>query len=148
MIRYALKCSDGHEFESWFASAEAFDALEGAGHLSCAVCGGGSVEKALMAPQVRPGRAKSDAPVPAKPRPDLRAPASDVEKAIAELRRKVETTSEYVGLNFVAEARRMHEGDAPERSIYGEARIDEAKKLLEDGVPVAPLPFRPQKQTN
>ena len=42
----------------------------------------------------------------------------------------------------------MHNGEAPERAIYGEARLDEAKKLLEDGVPVAPLPFLPNRKAN
>ena len=54
----------------------------------------------------------------------------------------------YDGLNFVAEARKMHAGDVPERSIYGEAKPDEARALLEDGVPVAPLPFMPQRKVN
>jgi hypothetical protein len=53
-----------------------------------------------------------------------------------------------VGLNFAAEARRIHAGDAPERSIYGEARADDARALIEDGVPVAPLPFVPGRKTN
>jgi hypothetical protein len=53
-----------------------------------------------------------------------------------------------VGLSFAAEARAMHDGDVPERSIYGEARLEDAKRLIEDGVPVAPLPFRPKRQTN
>lgn len=64
------------------------------------------------------------------------------------MRRHVEQTSEYVGLNFVAEARRMHLGDSPERPIYGEAKLDEAKRLIEDGVPVAPLPFMPARKVN
>jgi len=64
------------------------------------------------------------------------------------MRREVEENSEYVGLNFATEARRMHEGFAPHRSIYGEARFDEARKLLEEGVPVAPLPFMPARKTN
>ncbi len=51
-------------------------------------------------------------------------------------------------MNFAAEARRIHAGDAPERSIYGEAKPDEARKLIEDGVPVAPLPFIPPRKTN
>jgi hypothetical protein len=51
-------------------------------------------------------------------------------------------------MNFVAEARAMHDGDAPERSIYGEARADQAIKLLEDGIPVAPLPFMPTRKAN
>lgn len=142
MIRFALKCPADHGFESWFQSGAAFDSLKSAGHVACPVCGDTGVEKTLMAPTVRPAR---DA---APPRPDLSAPASDAERALAELRRKVEENSEYVGLDFVTEARRIHDGDAPLRAIYGEARMEEAKKLIEDGVPVAPLPFLPQRKTN
>ena len=73
---------------------------------------------------------------------------SPIEAALAALRRQVEETSEYVGLNFAAEARAMHEGRVPERSIYGEAKADEARRLVEDGIPVAPLPFVPARKTN
>ena len=139
MIRYTLKCSDDHEFDSWFQSADAFDRLRGAGHVSCAVCGTSEVEKVLMAPAVRPAR-KAAAP--------LTAPATPVEEALAKMRRAIEENSDYVGMNFAAEARAIHEGKAPERSIYGEARADEAKKLIEDGVPVAPLPFLPRTKAN
>lgn len=144
MIRYNLKCGNDHGFESWFASAGAFDTLQRAGQVSCPVCGGKQVEKALMAPSVRPASSRPDAEV----RRPLKAPATDVEKAIAELRRQVEENADYVGLNFAAEARAIHEGAAEERSIYGEARPDEARKLLEDGVPVAPLPFLPLRKAN
>ena len=51
-------------------------------------------------------------------------------------------------MKFADEARKMHDGDAPERAIYGEAKLDDAKKLIEDGVPVAPLPFMPKRKTN
>ena len=64
------------------------------------------------------------------------------------MRRQVEDNSEYVGLNFATEARAIHDGDKPNRAIYGEARADEARKLIEDGVPVAPLPFMPRRKTN
>lgn len=141
MVRYSLRCSEGHGFESWFASAKAFDDLAAGGHLACAECGTGRVEKAPMAPAVR---AERQAPAP---RP-LSAPADPREAALAKLRRHVEETSDYVGLSFAAEARRMHEGEAPERSIWGEARPDEARALLEDGIPVAPLPFVPKRQAN
>lgn len=144
MIQYALKCAEGHSFDSWFQSAGAFDKLSASGMISCAVCGNTNVDKAIMAPSVRAGR---DAEQPAKPGP-LSQPASPAEQALAELRRKVERDSDYVGMNFAKEARAMHEGTAPERSIYGEARLDDARKLLEDGVPVAPLPFLPNRKTN
>lgn len=133
MIRYTLRCAADHAFDSWFQSASAFDTLNGAGHLSCPDCGSTDITKALMAPAIRP---------------TLTEPATPREQALAELRRTIEDNSDYVGDGFVAEARRMHEGDAPRRAIHGEARLDEARKLLEDGIPVAPLPFLPARRSN
>jgi hypothetical protein len=78
----------------------------------------------------------------------LTAPAHPAEQALAEMRKKVEANSEYVGPKFADEARKMHLGDAPERAIYGEAKMEDAKKLIEDGVPVLPLPFKPNRSTN
>ena len=140
MIRYALHCQMNHRFDSWFRSADALDGLLSAGHVTCPVCGGARIAKALMAPMVRPGR---DAAAPS-----LRDPGTEQEVALAALRAKVEANADYVGMNFVAEARAMHEGSAPERSIYGEARPEEAIKLLQEGVPVAPLPFIPSRKVN
>lgn len=146
MIRYDLVCAKGHRFDSWFQSAAAFDALRGAGRIACPVCSATTVEKALMAPAVRPAR-QTAGPAPAGPA-DLRTPQSDLEAALAALRRQIEENSDYVGLNFAAEARRMHAGEVPERAIHGEARPDEARQLIEDGVPVAPLPFLPARKVN
>ncbi len=143
MIRYTLRCTAGHDFESWFASASAFDELRAAGRLTCLECGTTEVEKAPMAPAVGQTRAE---PTPAPPK--LSEPAGDTEAKLAALRREVEANSDYVGLSFAKEARAIHDGEAPERSIYGEARPDEAKKLIEDGVPVAPLPFVPKRKAN
>lgn len=143
MIQYALKCDQGHAFESWFQSAAAFDALERGGHLSCAVCGSGEVRKAIMAPRIKADRPE---PAEAETAPVLKNPGSEVEKALAELRRKVEENSDYVGSKFATEARAMHSGEKPERPIYGEARPEEARQLAEEGVPVLPLPFTPKKK--
>jgi hypothetical protein len=138
MIRYSLTCKAGHGFESWFQNAGAFTALLAAGQLSCPICGTGEVEKSLMAPNVVPARNAAAGPSHA-----LTQPQTELETAIATLRRQIEENSDYVGMNFAAEARRMHSGDAPERAIHGEARPDEARALIEDGVPVAPLHARP-----
>ena len=148
MIRYSLKCSAGHGFDSWFQNAAAFSALQAAGQLACPVCGVAHVEKSLMAPTVQLARSGDAAETPTNASPSLREPQSEVEAAMAELRRQIEANSEYVGMNFVTEARRMHAGETPERSIYGEARPDEARKLVEDGLPVAPLPFLPGRKVN
>ncbi len=157
MIRYALKCCQDHEFESWFASAEAFDKLRSTGMVACPVCSSDKVEKAMMTPGVRPSRTKARPSAPESSTQEsvsengpasLREPMSELEANLAKLRQHVEKNSDYVGLSFAKEARRMHDGEIPQRSIYGEARRDEAKKLFEDGVPVAPLPFIPTRKAN
>lgn len=140
MIRYALTCSQDHDFDGWFQSAEAYERLRATGHVTCTICGSAEVGKSLMAPTVRPARKAAATPIT--------APRTPVEEALAAMRRAVEENSEYVGMNFATEARAIHDGDAPERSIYGEARPDEAKRLIEDGVPVAPLPFLPRRRAN
>ena len=138
MIRFSLKCDHGHRFDSWFQSAEAFDRLCDARMLSCSVCGSQGVEKALMTPQVQGTR---DAQA-------LTTPPSAAERAIAEIRRKIEAHADYVGPRFAQEARDMHDGTTPERAIYGEARADEARHLVEDGIPILPLPFCNRRKTN
>lgn len=137
MIKFRLKCSADHQFDSWFASGEAFDKLQAAGHLTCMTCGDTGISKAIMAPGVSAGTERS-----------LTTPQSETERALHALRRKVEANSEYVGTSFATEARAIHDGEAPERAIYGEARADEAVKLVKDGVPIAPLPFIPDRKTN
>lgn len=137
MIRYALRCSDGHRFDSWFASGAEFDRLRQAGLLSCALCGVSAIEKDLMAPGVRPAGDGA-----------LSAPASPAEQALAELRRRIEASAENVGREFAVEARRIHAGEAPARPIFGEARPAEARALIEEGVPIAPLPWSPPRRTN
>ncbi|MDP5220500.1 DUF1178 family protein [Ruegeria sp. 2205SS24-7] len=151
MIQYALKCSHGHCFDSWFQSAAAYDKLRAAGMVSCAICGDVQVEKAIMTPRVRPARNAAETPKPTPETQDavpLSVPRNAAEQALAELRKRVEDTSDYVGREFVSEARKMHLGDAPARAIYGEAKLDEARALVEDGVPVAPLPFMPNRKSN
>lgn len=144
MIRYTLNCAEGHRFDSWFQSADAFDKLQSAGMVTCAICGATEVTKTLMAPNVATDKS---APL-AQEAPSLRTPATPAQQALAKLKRHVEENSDYVGPRFAQEAREMHAGLTPERAIHGEARIDEAKKLIEEGISIAPLPFGLGRKTN
>ncbi len=146
MIRYDLKCEDGHAFEAWFPSSADYDDQAERGLVMCSHCGSQKVEKALMAPRVpAKGNRKGDE---AGAEPMLSAgPNAEIEKKLAELRAEVEKSSDYVGDRFAAEARAMHVGDKEHRPIYGEATKDDAKSLVEDGVPVAPLPFMPRRNS-
>lgn len=108
----------------------------------CSHCGSQKVEKALMAPRVPvKGNQKQAEPMLSA------GPGAEVEKKLAELRKEIEKSSDYVGDRFAAEARAMHVGDKEHRPIYGEATKDDAKSLVEDGVPVAPLPFMPRRNS-
>ncbi len=132
MIRYSLKCADGHAFEAWFRSSTAYEEQREAGRVACVVCGSAEIEKAPMAPSVWGGREAA---------PTLSGPASPAEAALKALRRHIEQSSDYVGTDFAAEARRIHAGEAEERSIWGEATRDDAHALKDEGVPVAPIPW-------
>lgn len=152
MINYSLKCSRGHQFDSWFSSAEGFSELLEAGMLECPVCGDPGVEKSMMAPAVNSPRSqdKSEKPGSGKPEPagPLSKPMSPAEAAIKKLREKISGSSEYVGKDFAREARAIHDGDAAERPIYGEASGKEAAELMSDGIPILPLPFKSAREVN
>jgi hypothetical protein len=156
MIRYTLVCDSGHDFESWFPSSGAYDEQAARGLVSCPICDSHRVSKALMAPAVartdKPKSGGETLPVPAEtPTP---APADATIPVIAEperrlrallnaVREHVTRNADNVGTQFPDEARAMHYGDTPTRAIYGEASLDEARALIEEGIDVAPLPPAP-----
>lgn len=146
MIKYTLKCEDGHGFESWFASAAAYDSLHASGLVACAQCGSVRVDKAIMAPRVSTDKAEAHTPPPAEQGPAVSP--GDVENALKRMRAEVEKNATYVGGNFAREARDMYLGNVPDRPIWGEANAREARALVEDGVPVVPLPFVPTRKVN
>ena len=133
MIVYNLRCKNAHEFEGWFRDSAAFDEQAAAKKLICPVCETRKVEKAIMAPALSTavGKAKS-------------APTGDemrqMRQFVTGLRKHIEANADYVGPNFPEEARKIHYGETEERHIYGEATVEEAKELVEEGVDVAPLP--------
>jgi hypothetical protein len=82
MIRYALHCDRGHEFESWFQSSAAYDKQAKRALVTCPVCGSAKVDKAIMAPRLANGDIAEPRPSPTPanpappPTPTLPAPAS------------------------------------------------------------------------
>ena len=152
MIRFSLACDQGHAFESWFPSGASFDAQCKRGLVSCPICGSTGVGKGLMAPAIGTPAGRRERPVDASDSPA--APAQPVailserEQALRAMMRAVREhvtkTADYVGPGFAAEARRMHFGEVPHRSIYGEADPGEAKALVEEGIEVHPLPRMPE----
>lgn len=143
MIRYALACDHGHQFEGWFAASADFDDQQSRGLVDCPLCGSKRVDKQIMAPSVAGTKRKGDGLLPNAP-PAVREVMFET---AGKIRRHVEDNFDYVGDTFAREARAIHEGKSEERGIYGEATPTEVKKLVEDGVPVAPLPPEPPKKS-
>ena len=136
MIRYALACEHGHEFEGWFGSSDDFDVQQAQNLLECPLCASRAVSKQIMAPAVAGTKRRSQDGPPGQ------AQAMMME-AMGRIRRHVEENFDDVGDAFAAEARAIHEGRSEARGIYGQASPTEVRALMEDGVPVAPLPPRP-----
>ena len=142
MIKYALACEHGHEFEGWFGASADFDDQAARGLLDCPVCGSKAVRKQIMSPAVGGTKAQSScADLPPEARQMMM-------EAVGRVRAHVEANFDYVGDTFAREARDIHEGKSEERGIYGEATPAEVKALVEDGVPVAALPPAPPKKTD
>jgi len=138
MIKYTLQCKNLHQFESWFRSSDDYEKLNNEKMLTCEICGSKSISKSLMSPSVSSIEKK-------RIKKTLKTIPSKEEKLIKELKKEVEINCEYVGDNFEKEARAIHYGDSPERSIYGKTTLKEAKSLYEDGIPVTPLPWVDRK---
>lgn len=138
MIRFSLICDNAHEFEGWFRSNEEFDTQARRGLVDCPSCGSQQVEKALMAPAVSTGRRQEKI---ALAMGDAQKQAMAQLKALAE---KVRENSDYVGDRFAEEARKIHFGETDVRGIYGEATLEEAKSLADDGVAFMPIPVFPE----
>jgi hypothetical protein len=146
MIKYSLVCNKQHAFESWFPDSRSFDRLAKSGLLVCPECNSSRVSKALMAPAVVASKKKAQKPKAEAP-PTNVAMIDEGQKRLRELanelRQEIMAKTDDVGARFPAEARAIHAGDAPQRSIRGQATVDEARALIEEGVGVLPIPSVP-----
>ena len=150
MIVFDLRCGGAHVFEAWFGSTADYDAQRTRGLIACPLCGDTGVGKAVMAPAVAAkGNRRDDAScgravvAQGEGSPPAVREGDPGLAALLALQRAMEARSDYVGSNFATEARAMHEGSVPQRSIYGEASASEVRALVDDGVPLLPLPFTP-----
>ncbi len=138
MIKYELKCGAcAQHFEGWFADSGTYDSQAVAGEILCPFCSSTDIKKAIMAPNIAVRQDQSEPPVS----PEM--VKAEVRRTLMEMRRGVEENCDYVGDEFAKEARRIHKGESEERGIYGDATREEAEDLVEDGIPVMPIPWVP-----
>jgi len=133
VIVFDLQCSDGcATFEAWFRSSADYEQQRAAALVECPFCQSANVDKAPMAPRV--------------PRKDAGNPLARVAAMQVEMLKD----SRWVGDKFAETARAMHNGEVERARVHGQATLEQAKSLVDDGVPVAPLPLpvTPPNQVN
>jgi hypothetical protein len=129
VIIFDLRCKDGCAvFEGWFDSSADFEQQFERGLVECPYCGSPKIGKAPMAPRV----SRSGGSQPA---------ATDLLAQVAALQARMLSNSEWVGSDLPDTARAMHLGEIEKRQVHGEASADEARSLIEEGVPILPLPL-------
>jgi len=155
MIKYKLRCGEGHEFEGWFRSSMDFDLQSERGQLACSLCGSVQVEKAIMAPNVAPSDKRAEAPPDLSPSAPAAAGPAHLPAAVsarmppelAEMARRIRThlrqNAENVGPKFAEVARAIHYDEVEPRGIYGQATAREAQELADEGIEVHTLPPLP-----
>jgi len=145
MIRYSLHCDKRHEFEAWFKSSADFEKQAKRKLVTCPQCGSTNVSKAIMAPNIATGRSKSgEVTVANTEAAGMAEKRRELFALMRRLRAEVEKNAEYVGPRFAEEARKMHYEEVEKRGIYGEATLDEARELKEEGIEFYPLPRLPE----
>ena len=138
MIVYNLCCSTCNiTFEGWFDSSNDYMKQKRQKILTCPSCNSLKIEKALMAPNLNK---KSNS----KNQKIKKTIASNISK----LKKIVEKNFDYVGDKFSEEAKKIKYGESKDRSIYGEATIEQTKELIEEEIDIMPLPFSPKKNNN
>ena len=124
MIVFDLQCLAGGEtFEAWFRSNADYEEQSAGGLVQCPFCESTRIAKAPMAPRL-----------PAKSSGNPLA-------GIAAIQAEMLKESRWVGDQFAETARAMHSGEIEREQVHGQATLAEAKSLVDDGVPVAPLPL-------
>ena len=142
MVVYDLNCASGHVFEGWFRNPETFGDQLARGLVVCPVCQSAQVIRRPSACRLNRGaKPAPESPVKRGDSVGTPLPAEHAGKMMAHaLRHFVEKHFEDVGGHFANEARRMHYGDAEERSIRGSATIDQVRELHDEGIEVGSLP--------
>lgn len=133
MIVFDLQCETGcSAFEAWFRSTGDYEEQRSAKLVQCPMCHSANISKAPMAPRV---------------------PKKNSGSALAKLaaiQAEMLKNSKWVGDEFTEKARAMHVGEIEPEQVHGNATLEQAKSLVEEGVPVAPLPIpvTPPNQLN
>ena len=135
MIKYNLKCSNGHEFISWFSDSLEFDKLNKKKLLECIYCSSKKINKSIMAPMISGGKLKEDSSNL------LNEKLSDKKKELLQIRNYIEKNFEFVGDKFSQKVREVYYDKQTRKTIYGSTTKEEREELAEEGIDLISIPW-------
>lgn len=142
MIVLNILCANGHGFEGWFSSSEAFRAQCAGGLVTCPQCQSADVAQLPSAPRILSHHGAPETALP------VQAASTDMAREIFQKLAALARNAENVGERFPEEARRIHYDEVPARAIRGIASQDETRDLLAEGILVLPAPVPPESETH
>ena len=135
MIKYNLKCSKGHEFESWFSDSKEFDKLNKKKLLECIYCSSNKIEKSIMAPMISGSKLKENSL-------DLvNEKLLNEKNELLQIRKYIEKNFEYVGDKFSQKVREVYYDKENKKTIYGTTTKEERDELAEEGIDLLSVPW-------
>ena len=135
MIKYNLKCINGHEFISWFSDSLEFDKLNKKKLLECIYCSSKKINKSIMAPMISGGKLKEDNSNL------LNEKLSDKKKELLQIRNYIEKNFEFVGDKFSQKVREVYYDKRTRKTIYGSTTKEEREELAEEGIDLISIPW-------
>ena len=135
MIKYNLKCHNGHEFESWFSHSNEFDKLNKKKLLDCIYCSSKKIQKSIMAPMISGGKLKEDS------MNLLSEQLSSKKNELLQIRKYIEKNFEFVGDKFSQKVREVYYSKENRKTIYGTTTPEERDELAEEGIDLISIPW-------
>ncbi len=135
MIKYNLKCHNGHEFESWFSHSNEFDKLNKKKLLECIYCSSKKIQKSIMAPMISGGKLKEDSVSL------LNEQLSSKKNELLQIRKYIEKNFEFVGNKFSQKVREVYYNKENKKTIYGTTTPEERDELAEEGIDLISIPW-------
>ena len=135
MIKYNLKCSNNHEFESWFSNSNEFDKLKKKNLLECIYCSSKKITKSIMSPMISIVKEYKNKLT------KLNKSIKDEKENLLKIRKFIEKNFEYVGENFSKKVREIYYDKKNKKTIYGTTTKKEREELIEEGIDLVSIPW-------
>ena len=135
MIKYNLRCKNGHEFESWFSNSKEFDKLNNKKLLECIFCSSKKISKSIMAPMISNSKEKN------QQYEILNKEFKDKKNKLMQLRKYIEKNCDYVGKDFSKKVREVFYDKKNNKAIYGTTTPEESEELAEEGIDLLSIPW-------